>query len=78
MANNPTIPFPGRYKAAITGTGSFLPEKVLTNDDLTKIVDTSDEWITSRPGLKVRHIASEGGTTAPLAAQAANRAIALY
>ena len=75
MANNPTIPFPGRYKAAITGTGSFLPEKVLTNDDLTKIVDTSDEWIISRTGIKVRHIASEGETTATLAAQAAKKAL---
>jgi len=75
MANKPTIPYPGRYKAAITGTGSFLPEKTLTNEDLTKIVDTNDEWIVSRTGIKVRHVASEGETTATIAAEAAKKAL---
>jgi len=75
MAIKPKIPFPGPYKAHITGTGSFLPEKILTNEDLTKIVDTNDEWIISRTGIKVRHIASDDETTATIAAEAAKRAI---
>ena len=44
----------------IAGTGSFLPEKVLTNADLEKLIETSDEWIRSRTGISQRHIASEG------------------
>jgi len=47
-----------KYKSIISGTGSYLPEKVLTNDDLSKIVDTSDEWIVQRVGIKKRHIAA--------------------
>ena len=43
----------------ISGTGSYLPDKILSNEDLEKIVDTSDEWITSRTGIKERRIASE-------------------
>ncbi|RMG54333.1 MAG: 3-oxoacyl-ACP synthase, partial [Gammaproteobacteria bacterium] len=45
--------------ARIAGTGSFLPEKVLTNHDLERMVDTSDEWITERTGIRKRHIAEE-------------------
>ena len=75
MAIRPRIPFPGPYKAHIIGTGSFLPEKTLTNEDLEKIVDTNDEWITSRTGIKVRHIPSDDETTATLAAAAAKRAL---
>jgi len=59
----------------IVGTGGYLPEKVLTNADLEKMVETSDEWITSRTGIKERHIAAEGETTCDLAEQAARRAI---
>lgn len=59
----------------ITGTGSYLPEKVLTNHDLEKIVDTSDEWITERTGIKKRHIAADNQTTCDLAEQAARAAI---
>jgi len=55
----------------ITGTGSFLPEKILTNHDLAKIVDTSDEWITDRTGIKKRHVAADDETTCDLAEQAA-------
>lgn len=55
----------------ITGTGSFLPEKILTNHDLAKIVDTSDEWITDRTGIKKRHVAADNETTCDLAEQAA-------
>lgn len=58
----------------ITGTGSYLPEKVLTNADLEKMVDTSDEWITDRTGIKKRHIVDDE-TTCDLAEQAARRAI---
>ncbi len=61
--------------ARIAGTGSYLPEKVLTNDDLAKFVDTSDEWITSRSGIRQRHIAAEGETTSDLGYHAAVRAM---
>jgi 3-oxoacyl-[acyl-carrier-protein] synthase-3 len=64
-----------RIYARIAGTGSYLPEKVLTNDDLAKIVDTSDEWIASRTGIRERHVAAEGETTGDLAYQAALRAL---
>lgn len=59
----------------ITGTGGYLPEKVLTNADLEKMVDTTDEWITDRTGIKKRHIAIEGETTCDLAEKAARNAM---
>ena len=59
----------------IAGTGSYLPEKVLTNDDLAKFVDTSDEWIASRTGIRERHVAAEGETTGDLGYHAAVRAL---
>ncbi|MBM4025754.1 MAG: ketoacyl-ACP synthase III [Planctomycetes bacterium] len=62
-------------RAVITGCGSFVPPKVLTNDDLARLVDTSDEWITSRTGIKVRHITTAEESTAYLATQAAQRAM---
>jgi len=55
----------------IIGTGSYLPEKVLTNFDLEKFVDTSDEWIRTRSGIRKRHIADEQEATSDLAAKAA-------
>jgi 3-oxoacyl-[acyl-carrier-protein] synthase-3 len=61
--------------ARIIGTGGYLPEKVLTNADLEKIVDTSDEWIVTRTGIRERHIAAEGQTTCDLAEQAARQAM---
>ncbi len=61
--------------ARIAGTGSYLPEKVLTNADLAQFVDTSDEWIASRTGIRERHVAAEGETTGDLAYQAALRAM---
>lgn len=64
-----------RIYSRIAGTGSYLPSKVLTNDDLSKIVDTSDEWIASRTGIRERHIAAEGETTVDLAYHAAVRAL---
>jgi 3-oxoacyl-[acyl-carrier-protein] synthase-3 len=63
------------FRAVIAGTGSCVPEKQLTNEDLTKMVDTNDEWITTRTGIKVRHIAAENQTTASLATEAAKKAI---
>jgi 3-oxoacyl-[acyl-carrier-protein] synthase-3 len=59
----------------IAGTGSYLPEKVLTNADLEKMVDTNDEWIVSRSGIRERHVAAEGETTGDLAYQASLRAL---
>jgi 3-oxoacyl-[acyl-carrier-protein] synthase-3 len=59
----------------IAGTGSYLPEKVVTNADLEKIVDTSDEWITERTGIKKRHLVVDGETTCDLAEQAARNAM---
>jgi 3-oxoacyl-[acyl-carrier-protein] synthase-3 len=61
--------------ARIAGTGSYLPERVLTNADLEKLVDTSDEWIRERTGIRQRHIAAEGQTTGDLAYEAARRAL---
>src|SRR5262245_39583130 len=59
----------------IVGTGAHLPAKVLTNFDLEKMVDTSDEWIRDRTGIERRHIAAEGETTVDLAEHAARRAL---
>lgn len=59
----------------IAGTGSYLPEKVVTNKDLEKVVDTSDEWIRERTGIKRRHLAADGETTSDLALVAANNAL---
>lgn len=61
-------------KTRIIGTGSCLPKAVVTNDDLAKIMDTSDEWISSRTGIKKRHLAKEE-TTAGMSAEAARRAL---
>lgn len=62
-------------RAVICGTGSYLPAKVLTNKELESIVDTTDEWIEQRSGIKQRHIAAEGQTTADLAIEAAKSAV---
>ncbi|MDH5300052.1 MAG: ketoacyl-ACP synthase III [Gammaproteobacteria bacterium] len=59
----------------IIGTGSYLPEKIVTNHDLEKMVDTSDEWIVERTGISQRHVAADGQTTCDLAFAAAQRAI---
>jgi len=67
---------PPAYRAIITGHGSFAPEKTLTNDELAKRVDTSDEWITTRTGISVRHITTDSESTAFLATQAARKALA--
>lgn len=65
-----------QYGVKITGTGSHMPDKVLTNTDLEKIVQTSDEWITSRTGIKQRHIADEATASSDLAIAAGRKALA--
>ena len=63
------------HGVTIAGTGSYLPEKILTNDDLSKFVETSDEWIVTRTGIKERRIAAEGENTSHLGAKAAEKAL---
>ncbi len=65
----------GNIQAIIKGTGRYLPEKILTNHDFEKFLDTSDEWITTRTGIKTRHIADDNQATADLAFYAAEKAI---
>ncbi len=60
---------------ALLGTGMYVPEKIVTNADLAKMVDTSDEWITERTGIKERHIASDGEVTSQFAAKAGMEAL---
>ncbi|MDZ7894263.1 MAG: beta-ketoacyl-ACP synthase III [Sphingobium sp.] len=62
-------------RAVVKGTGAALPAKVVTNAELAERVDTSDEWIVERTGIRTRHIAADGETTATLATQAARRAL---
>lgn len=61
--------------ARIAGIGSYLPDRILTNEELSGMVDTSDSWIRERTGIRQRHIAPDGVTTADLAEQAARRAL---
>jgi 3-oxoacyl-[acyl-carrier-protein] synthase III len=62
-------------RARIIGTGSYLPEKVLTNADLEKFLDTNDEWIVSRTGIRERRVAADGEFTSDLAVKAARQAL---
>ncbi len=62
-------------RAVIIGTGSVLPDRRVTNDELAQTVDTSDEWIVERTGIRARHFAAEGETTSMLATRAAERAL---
>lgn len=71
---------PGRdtditMQSIITATGSYLPKKILTNEDLSRTVKTSDEWIQERTGIIQRHIVAEGESTSHMAAEAARRAM---
>src|SRR5438046_5062944 len=66
--------FQGRT-CSIISVGSYVPEKILTNTDLEKLVDTSDEWITTRTGIKERHLAGTNEFTSDMAASAARRAL---
>ncbi len=63
-------------RSAVTGVGSYLPEQIVTNDDLSKFVDTTDEWIVERTGIKKRHRARDDEPTSDLATEAARRALA--
>ena len=63
------------FRTRISGTGSYLPEKVLSNFDLEKMVDTNDAWIVERTGIRRRHLAAEGEVTSDLALIAARRAL---
>ncbi|MBB5518840.1 beta-ketoacyl-ACP synthase III [Amphiplicatus metriothermophilus] len=62
-------------KSVIAGCGSYLPEKIITNDDLSRIVDTTDEWIRERTGIRERRVAADGQYTSDLAVEAARRAL---
>jgi hypothetical protein len=59
----------------ITGTGSYLPERILTNAELERSIDTTDEWIFTRTGIRERHIVAEGQYTSDMALEAAKKAI---
>ena len=61
--------------SGIFGIGTYLPEKVLTNFDMEKIVDTTDEWIVSRSGIRNRHVVAEGQATSDISVIAAQRAL---
>jgi 3-oxoacyl-[acyl-carrier-protein] synthase-3 len=63
-------------RSVVLGSGGYLPPRILTNRDLSQIVDTSDEWITQRTGIKERHVAAEGQLTSDLAVEAAKAALA--
>ncbi len=64
-----------RFRSVFAGVGSYLPKKVLSNVDLANMVDTNDEWIRQRTGIKRRHIAASGETTSMMAVHAAKRAL---
>lgn len=78
MTNRLTIKGEGMNDAkrvGILGTGSYIPEKVVTNDDLAKILDTNDEWIRTRTGIRERHLAAKNENASDMAVAAADRAI---
>ncbi|MEL6375232.1 MAG: beta-ketoacyl-ACP synthase 3, partial [Pseudomonadota bacterium] len=62
-------------RSIISGVGAYLPERIMTNDELSRLVDTTDEWITERSGIRARHIAADGETTSDLGTAAAKRAL---
>ena len=63
------------FKAVVAGTGSYLPEKILTNKDLEKTLDTTDVWITERTGISERRIAAEDESASTMAARAGKQAL---
>ena len=63
-------------RAAITGVASYVPKKVITNFDLEKMVDTNDEWIQSRTGIKERRVAAEGEASSDMSVSAVNKLLA--
>ena len=64
-----------KLRSVVLGAGGYLPEKILTNEDLAKMVDTSDAWIRQRTGIAARHVAAEGEFTSDLAVAAARKAL---
>ena len=70
------MPPPSPYSAVIAGTGSYLPDRVMTNADMSKIVETTDEWISSRTGIRERRIASPLEAASDMGVEAARRALA--
>ena len=65
----------GLYRSKVSGSGSYLPEKILSNFDLEKMVDTNDQWITERTGIKRRHIAADHEACSDLSFVATERAL---
>ncbi len=65
-----------RLRARVVGVGSHLPARVVTNEELSERLPTSDAWIRERTGIRMRHLAAEGECTSDLAAAAARRALA--
>lgn len=63
-------------RVEVAGTGAYLPDRILTNDDLSRMVDTSDEWIRTRTGMRERHLARDNEVTSDMGAEAARRALA--
>lgn len=63
-------------RSIVRGVGSYLPARIMTNDEISKLVDTSDEWIVQRTGIRQRHLAAEGEVTSDLAVEAAKKAMA--
>jgi 3-oxoacyl-[acyl-carrier-protein] synthase III len=63
-------------RSVIVGAGAYLPERIVTNDDLSRTMDTTDEWIVQRTGIRQRHVAAEGELTSHLAVKASERALA--
>jgi 3-oxoacyl-[acyl-carrier-protein] synthase-3 len=66
----------GLFRSQVIGCGAYLPSRVVTNNELAQRIDTSDEWITTRTGIKQRHVAADGEFTSDLAIRAAERALA--
>ena len=63
------------FKAVVAGTGAYLPEKILTNQDLEKTLDTNDAWITERTGIRERRIAGDNESSSTMAAEAGKQAL---
>ena len=74
-AKNPQVRASGTVRAVVCGIGSYLPKRILTNAELAGRIDTSDEWIVQRTGIRQRHIAADGETTSQLATHAARAAL---
>jgi 3-oxoacyl-[acyl-carrier-protein] synthase-3 len=71
----PEAAAPAKPEVSLLGTGSYTPARIITNAEMERMVDTSDEWITTRTGIKERHIAAEGEQTSDMAAEAARAAL---